>query len=343
MRFDPALAGYEPARAQQFYRTLMERVPAMPGVQSAALASSVPFENTRSAALVIPEGYQFAGAQSAASVINVTIDEHYFQTLGIPILQGRGFLESDGPNSPRVIVINQEFARVYFDGNAVGKRVRIGENEPWSEVIGVVPSGKYVAVIEPPTPRFYIPYRQIPMTRMTLIVESRGDAAAMAAPLKQITESIDAQVPMLNVRTLEDIWEQRSVKIFTLISNVVNSIGAIGLGLALIGLYAVVSYQVSRRTREIGVRMAVGADARSVLAMILRQSAAMGVVGVVIGMVVSFAGSKVLSAGPLSAPPMDTGLFAMVPLVLLLTTIAAAAVPARRAARIDPLRALRQE
>jgi ABC-type antimicrobial peptide transport system permease subunit len=177
---------------------------------------------------------------------------------------------------------------------------------------------------------------------MTLIAETEGDPAIMTGPLRGVVQSIDINVPVYRVETMEELFEQRSVAVATILVGIATIVGLVGLCLALIGLYAVVSFQVSRRVREIGIRMAIGAHRGEVLVMILKQAAVMGIAGVVIGTMLSFAGGRGLTAA-FDAPRFDPLLFTAVPVVLLATTLLAALIPARRASTIDPQQALRQD
>jgi ABC-type antimicrobial peptide transport system permease subunit len=178
---------------------------------------------------------------------------------------------------------------------------------------------------------------------MAIIAEAYGDPAALAAPLREVVRGIDTNIPVFGVRTMADVVDQRAVKLMYVLNGIVAAIGLLGLVLALVGLYAVVAYQVARRTHEIGIRMALGADRPQVMQMILKQAATMGLTGVTIGLVLSLAGSRALSASVMATPGFDPVLMSVVPLGLLLTTLVAAAIPARRATRIDPMMALRQD
>ena len=341
--FDPALVRYSNTQTDQFYKTLLDRTRTLSGVKSAALTFSVPMGTIQDGETVIPEGHQFPRGKESMDVLANIVDSNYFETFGVPVLRGRGFLPTDRADSPRVAVVNEAFARHYFEQNAIGKRIRLkDQNGPWVEVVGVVTTGKYLSLVEPPTDCLYLPFAQNPEQRMTLLALASGDPASLAAPLRDMVRSLDANMPMFGVRTMGDFFEQRSVKLLHMINSIVGVVGVLGLGLALVGLYAIVAYQVARRTREIGIRMAIGADRTQVMKMILRQAAAIGFTGVGIGVVLCFAGGRALTVA-LSAPAFDPILFTLVAVALLLTTLLAAAIPARRAAQVDPMLALRQD
>jgi ABC-type antimicrobial peptide transport system permease subunit len=196
-------------------------------------------------------------------------------------------------------------------------------------------------------PFLYIPYTQHEQAAMTLIAATYGDPMAMAAPLREMVRSVDPVMPVYAVRTMDDLFDQRSVKIADLFIGVVGTLGAMGLVLALVGLYAVVAFQVSRKTREIGIRVALGAERQQVMTLIVRYAAGMVVIGVAIGIALSVVGNHFVTVGLNTLGPQllttNTARFATAIAALLLTTFAASAIPAWRAARVDPMRALRQD
>jgi predicted permease len=343
MGFDPSLLSYTPQQIEQFYKTLVDQAQALPGVKSAALAYAIPMSVNFVRRTVLPEGYQFPPGKDSLDVTTDIVDRHYFTTLGVPLERGRGFLPTDTADAPRVAVVNAQFARHYLGPDPVGKRFRLNDrNGPWVEVVGVTVTGKYLQMFEGPTEYLYLPLSQNPQTEMTLVAETEGDPAAMAHSLQEVVRAIDPNLPVLGVRTMADLIEQRSVKTMHELEGLVATAGLVGLSLALVGLYAVVAFQVSRRRREIGIRIALGAARREVLTMILRQAAGMGLAGVGLGLALSYAASRALTIS-LGLPRFDPVLFTIVPLGLLLTTLLAAALPARRAARVDPVVALRQD
>jgi predicted permease len=345
MSLDPSLLRYTPAQMEQLYKTLIDRARAIPGVKSAALSYSIPLGASQlEYEEVLPEGYEFRRGQYGLNVQANTVDQYYFDTFGVPIQRGRAFLSTDRADTRRVAVVNEALARRYFGGDAIGKRFRLkDQNGPWVEIVGVAATGKYNAMFEPATEFLYLPLSQHPQLHMTLIAGSFGDPAALADPLREMVRSIDANLPVFGIRTVDDFFEHGSVALLRRLEGIVGSAGLLGLGLALIGLYAVVAYQVTRRTREIGIRMAIGADPGQVMRMILKQAGAMGVAGVGLGAALSFAAGRALSASAPGVPAFNTALFGLVTAGLLLVTVFAAVIPARRAARIDPIQALRQD
>jgi predicted permease len=344
MSFDPTLIGYSPNQTEQFYKTLINQTRAVPGVKSAALTRTMPMGSNLFQEAVIPEGYQFPKGKQSVDVLSDTVDHHYFETFGVPILRGRGFLASDRADSSGVAVVSEAFASRYLGQNPIGKRLRLSDqNNSWVEVVGVAANSKYIFITLPPTEFLYLPLSQHPQARMTLLAQSYGDPEALAAPLREMVRSIDSNLPVFGMRTMSDLFNQRSIKILNLLNGVVAAVGAAGLGLALVGLYAVVAYQVARRTREIGIRMALGAGRPAVIKMIVKQAAVMGVSGVCIGLVFSIAGNRALSGSLVEVPAADPLLFSLILVGVLLTTLLAAAIPAQRAARVDPIVALRQD
>jgi putative ABC transport system permease protein len=203
-------------------------------------------------------------------------------------------------------------------------------------------ASRHNSIFMPPQPFLYIPFAQRPVSKMTLIAQAEGDPANVIGSLREVVRGIDINVPVYRVETMEELFEQRSVAVANLLVGIAATVGLVGLCLALIGLYAIVSYQVSRRTREIGIRMAVGAVRGQVLRMVLKQAAVMGIVGVAIGTVLSFAGGRGLTIA-IGMPAFDPLLFSIVPIALMATTLLAALVPARRASTIDPQEALRHD
>ena len=349
MSFEPDLAGYDTPRADRFYDLLVDRVSTIPGVRSVALTSSVPFdaisiENTP----VVPEGFQFPAGTESVRVRSARVDEGYFDTLGISIVEGRGFRRTDTRDTPGVAVVNETFASRYWPGrNAVGMRFRLVDRDTtaWMEIVGIAADTRYRALSEGPTEFVYYTRRQVPAPDTTILLHTDGDPAAFAGPLRSAVRALDANIPVFGVQTMQDFYNATSVSFTNLLIEVVGGMGSMGLALAIVGLYGLVAYSVNRRTREIGIRMAIGARAGSVLAMVMRQGLWLAAGGTLLGVAASAATSNVLRAAfPVpDVPRVDVMTYLLVVPTLFAVTLLAAYSPARRAARIDPLRALRQD
>lgn len=347
--FDPDLASYDATKAERFYRELRDETRAIFGVRSVALTSSVPMDGISvENSAVVPEGTVLPSGTTFVRIRSAHVDEGYFDTLDIAILNGRAFRASDDADAPRVAIVNDTFASKYWPGaNAVGRRFRLaeGDQQPWVEVVGVAVTHKYRALSEAATEFVYYPWAQNPTNDTTMLVETSGDPAATASPLRAVVRGIDSNMPVLSMRTMEDFFRASSVTFTSVIVRVVFGMGSMGLALAMIGLYGLVAYSVSRRTREIGIRVAVGANSHSVLAMVLRHGALLSFGGTLMGLLASVATRGALRAVfPFEdAGNLDVSTYLIVVPALLAITLTAAFIPARRASRIDPLMALRHE
>jgi putative ABC transport system permease protein len=243
--------------------------------------------------------------------------------------------------------VNEQFARHYWpDQDPLGRRFRLDDRDKtWVEIVGVARTAKYLFIAEPPTDFVYLPYRQRMPQRMLMVTQSAGDPTALVGPLRDVVRGLDPHQPIFNVRTMAEFYRMRAVAIFNVLITTVGSMGLMGLGLAIVGLYGLVAYAVTRRTKEIGIRMAIGADRKAVLRMVLRQGMVLALVGLVLGLVASIAAGRMLSAAFVQGGESRTDLLALVivtPIVLAITFLAAY-IPAARAARINPVQALRHE
>jgi putative ABC transport system permease protein len=344
MDFDTSLVPASPA-THEFYRNLIDRARALPGVKSATLSLVVPLAPNQSNQTVIPEGFQFPKGQESAQVLQNAIDERYFDVMQTPILRGRAFTANDKADSTRVAIVNEEFAKKYWPNqDAVGKKIRLEDAKgPQFQIVGVAKTAKYIFVAEPPQPFVYFPFTQHPQTSMSILVETYGDPAAMTAPIRDVVRSLNPDQPIYNARTLANFYDQRAVAVFLMILQLVAAMGTLGLALAVVGLYGLIAYSVSRRTQEIGIRMALGAQRSDVAALILRQGFVLAIIGIAIGFAASIAVRGILAQGLIGLGTLSPAVLAIVPVGLLLVTMAACYLPARRASQIDPLRALRWE
>lgn len=346
MSFDTSLVRYTGEQSEKFFEEVADRAREVPGVSRVAMATSVPMGSDGvGVEPIAPEGFQFPADKENAAVLSVRVDEHYFDVLGLTLLRGRAFTAEDAAGRPKVAIVNETFARHYWpDEDPVGKRFRLVRDGTWVEVVGLAKTSKYLFIAEPPTEFVYFPYRQRRPDEMVMILQSAGDPAALAAPLREMVHRLDANLPIYNVRTMEDFYRMRATSIFNVLITTVGGMGLMGLGLAIVGLYALVAYAASRRTREIGIRMAIGADQAAVLKMVLGQGLVLAIVGLVVGLAASVGAGQLLAAAfPSGDDQRDLGTLVIVIPIVLAVTFLAAYVPARRASRASPVLALRQE
>jgi putative ABC transport system permease protein len=343
--FDTSLVHYPPEKSKDFYRDLTDRVRELPEVRALTLTGEIPFGNQQPDRSVIPEGYQAPKGQANPDLFCNTVDEHYFDVMKIRIVSGRAFTADDKAGSAPVAIVNQQFAAKYWPGqDPLGKRIRL-DNEKGKvlQVVGVAQNSKYLYLSEPQRSYFYLPFAQDPKSRMVLLSESNGDPAQLAAPIRAIIHSIDRNLPISNERTFGNFFELRAVAPPRMIMQMVITMGLLGLVLALVGIYGLVSYSVARRTREIGVRIAIGATRTDVIRMILQQGFVLACTGIVVGGVLSILASRAIAAGMVGFGQSNPAAYVVVPIAILLVTMAACWAPAWRASRLDPLRALRSE
>jgi predicted permease len=342
--FDTQLAHYSQDQTSRFYRDLLDRTRTAPGVRSTALASHVQMETYPNIVGVVPEGWALPRSEQTIDTLSSDVSDGYFETMNIPILHGRGFRESDRADTPLVAVVNEQMASHYWKGNALGKRFHLGRaGDPLVEVVGVAKMSKYSWIAEAPLDFVYLPFRQHPRTEMTLVAESEApDAGAIAPVLREVVRNLDPDMPIFDARSMHDLYVERGIGYSNIIARLVGGMGLTGMALATVGLYGLVAYSVSRRTREIGIRMALGADRGAVLGMVLRQGLQLGVAGVAAGLLVALYACRMVT-GAFSLEHTSLMTFIATPLPLLAITVLASWVPARRASLIDPLRSLRDE
>jgi macrolide transport system ATP-binding/permease protein len=345
--FDPRLVQYNATQTQQFYKLLAERVRLAPGVRGEALTQNVPLgQDGFDGVAFVPDGFQMPRDRENFSSTMDTVDPGYFETLGIPILRGRGFLASDTADAPRVAVVNEHFAKHFWPGaDAVGKHIRLDSRTGIPvEIVGVAQTVKYQSTFDENTMDFvYLPLAQHPVPRMVLMLRSSGDPLQLVQPLKDIVRSLDPNQPMLQTRAYEDLYLNQAVRGPRIAIDLVGAMGVVGLLLAIAGLYGLVAYNVSRRTREIGIRMALGAAGSDVLRLVMGKGLRLVGIGTVVGLAMGFAVERLFNSVLFDAGGVDVVAYVVVVPSLFVVTMLAAYLPARRAARIAPTQALRHD
>jgi predicted permease len=349
------LLRYTKAQGQEFYRQVIERVDSLPGVESASLARVVPMSGQGRTSSLFIEGKQgpdnvfrnegdLSEATESFSVAANVVGLDYFKTMGIPLLQGRDFTAQDREGTPSVVIVNQAFARQYFaDQEAMTKHISLrGARGPWSEIIGVAGDSKYRTLGESPRPIVYTALGQNHETGMTLHVRTTGNPTAIAAAVRHEVQSLDPNLPVTNLVPMTEVLAG-SLFAARMGAVLLAVFGLVALLLAAVGLYGLMSYGVARRTREIGIRMALGAGTHSVLALVLKEGMLLVSGGLAVGLIVAAAVTRLLASFLYGVSPLDALTFLAIPVVLAVVALLATYLPARRAVRVDPMIALRYE
>jgi predicted permease len=337
---DLGLQGYDEARSRQFYRNLLERLSALPDVRAASLSSNLPLGLSNSQTGVVIAGYTPSPDEQMAIDHN-SISSEYFTAMGIRIVRGRAFTTADDSAAQKVLVVNERFAERFWPGqDAVGKVVRTRGTE--RVVVGVVPTGKYTSLGEAPKAFMYFPIEQNFDPSTVLQVRTRTDPTALIPILRSEMAALDADLPLSNVRTI-DSHLGIALMPARLAGGALAVFGILGLVLASVGIYGVMSYSVAQRTREIGIRMAIGAARGEVVGLVMRQGLTLVAIGGGIGLLAALGASQLLAGLLYGGNPIDPLTFAGVPALLALVAAAAIWIPARRAAAVDPVRAIKSE
>ncbi|MEP7009196.1 MAG: ABC transporter permease [Acidobacteriota bacterium] len=345
-RFDPRLVQYDAGETERFYQQLAERVRETPGVESAAFTSNPPLGlNGFEAFSFVPEGFQMPRDRESFTSAMDPVDEGFFDTMKIRILRGRGFLASDRGDTPRVAVVNEQFAHHYWPkGDAVGKRVRLdGHAGMPVEIVGVAQTIQYRETGERPMDFVYLPFAQHHRERMVLLLRSSGDPLQLVEPLKRIVGTLAPNLPIVETRSYEDLYNYHAVDGPRAAIRLVGAMGGVGLLLAIAGLYGLVAYNVSRRTREIGIRMAIGAGPFAVLRLVMGKGLTLVGIGTGIGLAMGFAVEQLMNSMLFNTGGVDFVAYLVIVPLMVLVTLLAAYVPARRASQIAPTLALRCE
>jgi len=329
------------------YDEVQRRLAMLPGVQVTGITNSLPpIQNDANDSFTI-EGRR-AGAGDEAPIATVLlVDPGYFKALNIPVLRGRAFLDTDRVNAPRVAMISETLANRHFPNeNPVGKRMKIGGAEradmPWMEIVGVVKDVRYDGLKGPVDPAYYMPYAQVPQRGQDIVIKSASDPASLANAVRAEIRAVDTDIPLLRVTTLEERMSQ-AVGEPRFQTTLLAVFSGIALLLSAIGIYAVISYSITLRTHEIGVRMSLGASRSDVLRMVVREGMVLAGVGGLIGLVGALALTRFMAGLLFEISPRDPLTFATVSGIMLGVAFLACFIPARRATRVDPMIALRYE
>ena len=337
-----------------FYQQTLHRIQAEPGVQSVSAVNFLPLTNLGDATSLTIEGRNPSPAGQDVTASYRVIDQNYFRTMGIPLLRGRYFTEQDNDESHGVVMINQTMARRYWpDEDAVGRRLqphfptvkvpwRPESTNTWLTIVGIVGDVAEAGLTDEQPAEIYVPYLQNPSALMNLLVRSTSDPLRLVPAVRAQVWAVDPDQPVYNVKTMENVFSQ-SIAAPQVITSLLATFAAVALILAAVGVYSVMSYSVAQRTHEVGIRMTLGAQQQHVLRMIVGQGLRLVLVGVAIGLTTAFAVTRVIANLLFGVTPTDPLIFILVPMLLVLVAMLASYLPARRAVRVDPIIALRNE
>jgi predicted permease len=346
LTLDPREVGYDDARTKTFYHDLEARVRALPGVQSASLAFSVPMGAVQDGGSIYIEGQPPIPGQPPPIVIYNRVDEPYFDTMRVPLLRGRAFRENDNDQAPLVAVVNQTMALQFWPNqDPIGKRFSLKSAAgPFVEVVGLAADGKYIFIGWDKKPYFFVPLAQNYSAYRTLQVRSSLSPESMIAQMQNEVRALDPNMPVTDVQTMrQSLAGGNGFFIFQIGAILAAAMGFLGLALAVVGVYGVVSFAASQRTHEIGIRMALGAGRRDILRLVLQQGLALVIVGVLSGTVLAWALTRSMATILVGVSPTDALTYGTATLLLAAVGFWACYAPARRAMQLDPMIALRYE
>jgi putative ABC transport system permease protein len=341
---DPSLNGYDQTRVRETFRRIEQELAALPGVRSVSAAREPIVANAEWRSTVKVDGYEPKEGEDMSPTVNA-VGPGYFATLGFGLVAGREFDERDDTGARPVAVVNESFARYFFGGeSALGRRFRFARDETTPiEIVGVVRDAKTVTLREEPSRVFYVPYRQDRwVSQLTLYLRTHASEAALADEVRAAVARVDPGLPLFDLKTMSTQLGE-TLFIERMIAALSAAFGVLATLLAAVGLYGVMSFAVARRTREIGIRMALGAERRRVLGLVLGDVALLAGLGIAIGLTGSVALSRLLGSQLFGVSHWDPLTLALATAALALVTLLAGWLPAQRATRLDPMTALRHE
>ena len=328
----------------QFYERAVERVAQLPGVESAGAILPLPLgENSISTSFHVEEHPDPGpGARPSAGARIVT--PNYLRVMSVPLLRGRALTEQDKADSPQVLLINETLARRFFNGeDPIGKHLDVGLNDIHGEIVGIVGDVRGSSLEAEAGPEYYVPYTQVPVNTMSLVVRTKeADAAALAGPLRAAVQEMDRDLPLYRVREMQSLVAS-SIARQRFSMTLLVAFAGLALALAAVGIFSVMSFLVAQRTHEIGIRLALGAQPRDILRMVVRQGMGLALLGVALGLGISFAVTRLMASLLYEVSATDPTIFGGIAFLLALVALAACYAPARRATKVDPMIALRYE
>ncbi|HEU4796037.1 MAG TPA: FtsX-like permease family protein, partial [Pyrinomonadaceae bacterium] len=348
MSFDLGLQGYDEARGLQFYRQLNERLQTLPGVESAAIMSYIPLSLNFNSNQIFVEGKPAERGENVPLAMTGSAGPGYFRTMKTSILHGREFTEQDAEKSEQVAVVNETFVKrllpeLQNSADAVGKRFSWrGADGPWIRIVGVAVAGKYFNIAEEPRSFVWTPMSQDYNSSGLLVVRTKGNPDGLFGPVRGVVQSLDPNLPLFDVKTLT---EHMKLALFPakVAATVLGVFGFVALMLAAIGVYGITSYAVAQRTHEIGVRLALGAQLSDVLRLVLTHGLKLTLIGAALGLFGAYLATRAITSVLYGVSATDPITFGFVSLLLVGVALIACYVPARRATKVEPLIALRNE
>ena len=340
---DPSQAAYlDPARRVGFYRNTLERIARLPGVEQAAMSTQIPMGGFNPPLFFEREGD--ASPTAARPVIHdFRVSPSYFMTLRVSVVRGRAFTDTDRVGTEPVAIVSEAAARAFWkDRDPLGQRLRLSPDSPWMTIVGIASDVRNRRLTEPPQPILYRSLDQSSDLALALLIRTRGETPDLFDSVAREVRAVDAAVPLYAVRPMTELLEG-AVAQRQFLMRLLVLFGGVATALALLGIYGVMAYSVSQRTREIGIRMAIGARHTDVARMVMRSGLTMTAVGVALGIAVSLALSRLIASQLFGVRPSDPLTIGAVLLVMVVVAAAAAYLPARRAARVDPVIALRAQ
>jgi predicted permease len=343
-RVNPQLLGYEQPRVREIYEQMVSRIRSVPGVRDVTMSPGPLLSGSSEFGPVFVQGRQALSPGSEPTIHRVSAGPDYFKTLEVPVILGRPLVESDNDSSPKVVVINESLAREQFPNeNPIGRRLGLVSARPAEfEIVGVVKDFRHWDLREGITGSVFVPYLQRPLRAMSFKVRTSGDPLAMVPAIRAAVREIDSNLPIFEIKTQIQQLEQ-TMQREILFARASSFFGALALLLSCIGLYGLMSHNVTRRTKEIGIRLALGARRGEVVKMVMHETLFMVLIGVVAGVAGSIALSRGLSAMLYGLTPNDPLTVMSSIALMLIVTAVAGYIPARRASRVDPIAALRYE